>query len=423
MKPWFFAAALAACAPPAADTDAPPDDPDPDTSVDEPDPQPDPSCAEPGCLREVARLGAWDRTALAALLPPELDIDNGYEVWIVTYWTDADREATATVTLPIDPTGPAPAAGWPIVVNAHGTVGIEDPCRLSGTVSGSALAGLFGARGTIGVAPDYPGLGTPGLHPYLDARSEGTSVLDAIRAAARLARVQAVPHDGRSAIVGMSQGGHAAIAAASIRAGYAPELDVRAIGAAAPASGFAEHWRSGATVAGAHVPLHALLVYTFADAAPLDPRAVWAGGVAPSEHLRSRCGWDPDFLGRPTLYDDFPQTFEAVFTPAFLADYRAGTLARWPAVADGFRRARLAPWTVAADGEPPIVIWQGTEDAVVLPWMTEDLVAALRDGGVPVELRSVPGAGHVDTAFGFLAVPERATDDSVGWVLERLRAP
>ena len=36
------------------------------------------------------------------------------------------------------------------------------------------------------VRTDYEGLGTPGVHPYLVGRSEGRSVLDAVRAARAL---------------------------------------------------------------------------------------------------------------------------------------------------------------------------------------------------------------------------------------------
>jgi hypothetical protein len=46
------------------------------------------------------------------------------------------------------------------------------------------------------------------------------------------------------------------------------------------------------------------------------------------------------------------------------------------------------------------------------------MVADLQDAGIDITLQEVEGATHYDTAFGFLAVPERATDDSIAWVLD-----
>ncbi len=69
------------------------------------------------------------------------------------------------------------------------------------------------AAGWVGVATDYEGLGTPGLHPYLVGESEGRGALDIVRAAGQLAEVGA----GRRVVVwGRSQGGHAALVAGEI---------------------------------------------------------------------------------------------------------------------------------------------------------------------------------------------------------------
>lgn len=398
-----------ACAPDPTDTDAPVDTDVPEVVA------PDPACAAAGCVREATSLGAWSRDDLAALVDPRVVVENGYEVFVVTYVTEAGP-ATATITLP---DGDPPDGGWPIVANAHGTIGLDDPCRLSGTVSGAGLAGLFGARGAIGVAPDYPGLGGPGVHRYLDARSEGTSVLDSLRAAAALARWRGLPTDGRAAIVGLSQGGHAALSAAALHAGYAPDVDLRAVAAAGPASVYEAQWRAGVAVDGPHQALHAMLAWSFAEAAGADAAAVWAPGVADrvDAHLTSRCGWDPDFSGDPTLYDDFPTTATEVFSPAYLNEYRSGDWSAFAFVGDGFAANRVVAWDVQT---APIAVWQGTADEVVPAAYTEAMVDDLRAGGLDVELHLVDGAGHVDTAFGFLAVPERATDDSVAWVRARL---
>ncbi len=385
------------------------------------DPAPDPACAAAGCLRSARSLGSWTREDLRPYVDAAVTLENGYEVLVVEYLTESGP-TTGTVTLPLDLVGDAPPSGFPVVVNAHGTVGLDDVCRLSGTVSGSGLAGLFGARGAIGVAPDYPGLGSPGYHRYLDARAEATSVLDAIRAAAQVARWRAVPDNGRSAVVGLSQGGHAALAAATWHSRYAPELDVRAFAASGPASGWHEHWAPYIDIAGGHLVMHALLAWSYAEATGTDDAGVWADTLAPTvdAHLTTRCYWSPDFGAEPLLSDGFPVRPADVFTAPFREAWASGDWGAWPALGDRFSDNRIEPWLAEGEQTAAIAVWQGTDDTTVLPWMTQDLVAGLRAGGVEVELTLVEGGTHTTTAFGFLATPELATDPSLAWVRARL---
>ena len=379
-------------------------------------------CEEPGCLVSWARLETLRRADLEPLLAPGVEITSGYEVYFLSYRTAGGVIATGTVTLPYDAAVEMPAAGGPGVVNAPGPIGRDDPCRLSGTGSGAALAGLFGARGAIGVAPDYPGLGGPGLHHYLDAYEEATSVLDAIRAAQNLAAERSVPSSGRAAVVGLSQGGHATLAAAAWHSRYAPELDIRAFGASGPASVFVEHWQQGARVPGTHMVLHAMLAWSFADAAGVSDDGVWADGQDPAPHLLSRCGWSPTLDDAPTLYEDFPVRAEKVFSEAVLNGYLDGSFDGFPFMVERFAANRITPWLEEGTQTAPIAIWQGELDDVVPAAMTQELVAALRAGGIDVDLHLVPGSGHTDTAFGFLATNEAATEESVAWVLGLLAA-
>jgi alpha-beta hydrolase superfamily lysophospholipase len=84
------------------------------------------------------------------------------------------------------------------------------------------------------VATDYPGLGTPGQHPYVVGVSEGRAVLDAVRAASQIE--DGLELSSRVAVWGMSQGGHAALFAAQIAPTYAPELDVVGVAPGEPAT-------------------------------------------------------------------------------------------------------------------------------------------------------------------------------------------
>ncbi|MFR9732055.1 lipase family protein [Saccharopolyspora sp. MS10] len=125
----------------------------------------------------------------------------------------------------------------PVIGYAAGTQGMADRCAPSRQLAnGTEYEGFFVkamlSRGYAVVMTDYQGLGTPGVHTYVNREVSGTAVLDAVRAAQRLPGAD-VPDDGPVALFGYSQGGGATASAAELAASYAPELDIR--GAAAGA--------------------------------------------------------------------------------------------------------------------------------------------------------------------------------------------
>jgi hypothetical protein len=62
--------------------------------------------------------------------------------------------------------------------------------------------------------PDYLGLGaSPGLHPYVHARSLATATVDILRAARRFAGSEGIPLNGQVFLLGYSEGGYATAAA------------------------------------------------------------------------------------------------------------------------------------------------------------------------------------------------------------------
>jgi hypothetical protein len=134
------------------------------------------------------------------------------------------------------PSGPPPRGGRNIVAWAHPTTGIDRRCApsLESDVL-YTIPGLetFLARGDIVTATDYPGLGTPGPHPYLIGLSAGRAVLDSVRAARQVPGAEAST---RFALWGHSQGGQAVLFAGQIAARYAPGLSLVGIAAAAPAT-------------------------------------------------------------------------------------------------------------------------------------------------------------------------------------------
>ncbi|MFD4461232.1 alpha/beta fold hydrolase [Nocardia sp. NPDC058480] len=98
------------------------------------------------------------------------------------------------------------------------------------TVAVNALV----VRGIAVVVTDYHGLGTPATHDWLNRLAEAHAVLDAVRAAQRLAGTT-IDSSGPVGLFGYSQGGGAAAAAAELQPTYAPELDLRGAYLGAPA--------------------------------------------------------------------------------------------------------------------------------------------------------------------------------------------
>ncbi len=155
----------------------------------------------------------------------EISAASNGRIWKVLYRSQDlnDKPIAVSGWLAI-PNAQRPVAGYPIVSFAHGTTGLADFCApTKRSTPGDTIALLehFLARGFVVVASDYQGLGTPGVHHYLLGPSEAYSVLDAARAAQRVA-------GGGSAVIlfGHSQGGHAVIFANELAESYTPELNI-----------------------------------------------------------------------------------------------------------------------------------------------------------------------------------------------------
>lgn len=121
----------------------------------------------------------------------------------------------------------------PVIGFAVGTQGMGDRCAPSRQYSegfeyeGVAIQALL-TRGYAVAVSDYEGLGTKGIHTYMDRVSQGRAVLDVIRAAQRLSGT-GLSATSPVGIQGYSQGGGAAAAAAELAATYAPELKIKGV--------------------------------------------------------------------------------------------------------------------------------------------------------------------------------------------------
>lgn len=182
------------------------------------------------------------------------------------------RTDTAAVFIPF---GATPEGGWPVVVWAHGTVGVANACAPSLSMRSDRDKQYLNTWLSLGfaiVAPDYPGLGSSGLHHYLNARGEAWSILDGVRESLKEFSLK-----NEIILVGQSQGAHAAFSAAGYQPQYAPDLNIRAtiltgtpyFSKGTTASDIL-HSADGKTVLGGD-PKMPYLFYIFLSAADLHP--------------------------------------------------------------------------------------------------------------------------------------------------------
>ena len=116
------------------------------------------------------------------------------------------------------------AGPFPLVGYAHGTNVVKEQLVTKPSTSsptGTApdqnpvvIAAIFAAHGYATAATDYLGLGlsTYSYHPYLQAASEASAVIDSMRAARIVAAKFNVPLSGEVFLSGHSQGGQSAVA-------------------------------------------------------------------------------------------------------------------------------------------------------------------------------------------------------------------
>ncbi|MCF8569182.1 lipase family protein [Gordonia sp. HY002] len=159
-------------------------------------------------------------------------------------------EPTAVTGIVVEPTAKWKGKGErPTLVIGHGTIGQGDQCAgskimnfpLKVDVTKPSLGVNYTApemylmllNGVRVVLTDYAGMGTPGVHSFLNRVETGHAMLDAARAGLKVAKA---PKDAPVAFSGYSQGGGAAASAAELAQTYASDLNVKATYAGAPSA-------------------------------------------------------------------------------------------------------------------------------------------------------------------------------------------
>ena len=245
------------------------------------------------------------------------------------------------------------------------------------------------------VRTDYEGLGTPGVHAFLGGATEGYSVLDAVRAARKLE-----PRLSRRIVIaGHSQGGHAALFAASLAPTWTPELRLRGTVAFAPASHLSEQFPLTTQIATPSGGLGGIIA--------LGLRALDTAGLV-----------DVPALLTPEATALYPQTetacYDALSKPESFGGLPLNQIFR--------SGADLGPLVAAIDSNDPenlrfrtaVRVEQGADDGTVFKAFTDQLVNEYTAANVPVTYKVYPGVSHG-------GVVEAGASDATKWIRGRFR--
>lgn len=327
-------------------------------------------------------------------------VDGATAYRILYHSEDLGGEPTVASGLVVIPDDLAiPEGGRPILAHTHGTMGVARSCApsLLGPAYADQMWGVeeLVASGWILAAPDYLGLGAEGDHPYLIGRVTAQSTLDIVRAAIELADGDAST---RFAVAGHSQGGHAALFTGQRAAREAPELELLAVAALAPASELAAFIEANdGTVLGNLLAAYAVTAWdrSFDD---IDARTIVNPAVASlMTRIASSCLVSvPDIMGLLVQAELLKLGF--LLAPIWSTE----------------------PWaTRIAENTPggqrfgaPLLLVQGERDSLIRLDIQRDFAARLCTNRQQLEFIEVPGAGHLDVA-------EQTASQVVAWLNDR----
>jgi pimeloyl-ACP methyl ester carboxylesterase len=332
----------------------------------------------------------------------------------ISYWTErleGDPILTSGVLYIPETMRASPS---PLVVFAHGSVGVADKCAPSAEDpegferDWKSLSYSLAGDGWLVVMPDFPGLGTEGPAAWMFSPDEGHSLLDATRAV-RFLGPEVVGT--RNAIVGHSMGGHAALSASAAYAGYGANGSVDGM------LMFSSFWLSNgawaALVTDAGISLlnstfYALtLMYHYGHSAAYDGVENATQLFLPEKAdaivnlLENKC-WEPvtsDSGGPPSIgltagSDAYPRDFiddagNCAFNPDLNAAFCDGPYAQtW--------RERWVADRPAPDTNIPMVHWVGELDDFVTPGFQQCGFDRLEAQGAQQTMCVDPVGNHSD---------------------------
>src|SRR3984885_2065755 len=312
--------------------------------------------------------------------------------------TGLDDQPILVSGVVIVPQGDPPPGGRPIVAWAHPTSGIVPHCAPSLAIFlFEQIQGLrsFVRDGYVVAATDYPGLGTPGPHPYLVGVSEAHAVIDSVRVAGGLPGAGG----GRKFVVwGHSQGGQAALFTGLIAKTYAPELELLGVAAAAPATDLVTLMNDDIdSVGGKNITAMTLWSWQRVFDANMD-KVIDRRAKPAIDRLAQECIEGPFDLRRRQLTEQpLEQYFLTVKHPSDIEPWHRLLVENSPGV--------LPP-------EIPVFLAQGTDDVIIHPDVTKAYEDKLCKAGSKVHMLSMPNIGHGRAA-------QASTQAMLGWTSDR----
>ncbi len=327
---------------------------------------------------------------------PVVETPGGMQAWKIRYWTMTDRGAPQQVTgMLVAPREAMPASPRRVIAWTHGTSGTAESCAPSAMTRFFELTPAIAAvrQGYVVVAPDYPGLGSPGPHPYLVGTVTGRATLDAVRAAQQIPGAAA---GNRFVVWGESQGGHAALWTGQMARADGAGLTLLGVAAGAPPTDLAANFRQ-ASDPSAKAFLTALTATSWSQyyRVPLVIGRRTTPGIM--TRMAKNCvaiDTTPKFgmlLGILALRRDLQNVDFAATRP-------------WA----GFARANSTTPVQSV----PVLIAQTVADPLVAPAVTRQFARRLCANRVRVRWIDLPGKDHATTA-------KQSATETIAWIGNR----
>jgi acetyl esterase/lipase len=297
--------------------------------------------------------------------------------------------------LVLAPREAVPAQPRRVIAWTHGTWGLEDSCAPSTSPKFFEWTAATEAarRGYVVGAPDYPGLGSPGVHPFLVGTVTARSVLDAVRAARAIPGAAA---GGRFAVWGESQGGHAALWTGQLARTDGAGLQLVGVAAGAPPTDLPANLRQ-ASDQNAKAFFTSLIATSWSQYYGIPFRLGARRTPAIMQRLAGKC----------ISVDSNPRLAALIGILALRQDLRRVDIAATPPWS-----SHAAANSVSPVSRVPVLIAQTRADPLVAPAVTRAFARRLCANRVRVRYIDLPGGDHPTTA-------KQSAPQTLQWIDDR----
>jgi pimeloyl-ACP methyl ester carboxylesterase len=312
---------------------------------------------------------------------------------------DSPTEVSGVVAIP---PGTPPKGGWPVISFGHGTTGVLEKCAPSRfpTLPGNGfMMQAMILNGFAVTMTDYQGLGVPGYyHPFLDSKTFGNNMIDAVRAARRVGADLST----QWVAFGHSLGGMAAWAAADRAGVYGQGLDLMGTLSMAPAAdmaGMADAAWNGTLTADQRVAMVFVLQTLKWSHPELDLDRYRRGYTA--------ANWDALLDCLPPDIDDILRVRSKMQN----SDLRPETPADRDRLRDLLAQMALPQNKLTT----PMMVVYGTQDTLVdVAWFEQAVSRACAQGD-HIQIEKSIGQGHsdLDSTYGLPWLRDRLTGQDI----------